>query len=286
MSWISKIFNKWTVLISTILFWGLAFSAIKYSVRYLTPVELAGLRFMVADAFFLISILVSGFRINRRDYPVVFILGLFGVAIYHVCLNIGEIYITSGVASLLIATAPIFVLILSWIFLKERITVGKIAGIMTAFSGVAVLSKPEFGGELIGVMFVLISSVSAAVYTVLGKKLMKKYDYATLTNFAMILGSLPLMVAVPSGIERVLAVGDLILVGSFVFLGVFSTYLGYLGWYYFLEKEEASRASVFLLAIPLVAVIAGVVLLGENVDILTIIGGMAIVGGIATVLKK
>ncbi len=285
MSVISKHFNKWTVIVLTILFWGLAFSAIKYSVRILTPVELAGLRFFVADLFFAGTILIGNFKLRLRDYPLVFILGLFGVTIYHVFLNLGEIYVTSGVASLLIATSPVFVLFLSRLFLNETITIGKLMGIILAFIGVAVLSKPEFDIKALGVIFVLLSSVSASIYTVMGKRLMGKYSYAILTNYAIILGSLPLMPFVPSALERIVSAGDIMLVFSVLFLGIFSTYLGYLGWYYFLEKEDASRASVFLLAIPLVAVIAGVIFLGEIIDIITLAGGVAIIGGIALVLR-
>ncbi len=282
---IARVINKWTVLILTILFWGLAFSAIKYSVQTLTPVELAGLRFFVADLFFMGTIFIGNFKLRLRDYPMVFILGLFGVTIYHVFLNLGEIYVTSGVASLLIATSPIFVLFLSRLFLSETITSRKLTGILMAFLGVAVLSEPEFNVKAAGVIFVLLSSISASIYTVMGKRLMRRYNYAILTNYAIIFGSLPLMPFVPSALSRLVTTGDVILGFSVVFLGIFSTYLGYLGWYYFLEREEASRASVFLLAIPLVAIIAGVILLGETIDIMTLLGGIAIIGGIALVLR-
>ncbi len=282
---IARVINKWTVLILTILFWGLAFSAIKYSVQTLTPVELAGLRFFVADLFFMGTIFIGNFKLRLRDYPMVFILGLFGVTIYHVFLNLGEIYVTSGVASLLIATSPIFVLFLSRLFLSETITSRKLTGIVMAFLGVAVLSEPEFNVKAAGVIFVLLSSISASIYTVMGKRLMRRYNYAILTNYAIIFGSLPLMPFVPSALSRLVTTGDVILGFSVVFLGIFSTYLGYLGWYYFLEREEASRASVFLLAIPLVAIIAGVILLGETIDIMTLLGGIAIIGGIALVLR-
>jgi drug/metabolite transporter (DMT)-like permease len=278
--------NKWIVLLLTILFWGLAFTAIKYSVSYLDPIELASLRFAVADLFFIAGIAIGGFRIKRKDVPAVFILGLFGVAIYHIFLNAGEIYVSSGIASLIISTAPIFVLILSWMFLKEKVTKMKILGVLIAFTGVALLSKPESGGNLLGVIFVFISAVSAAAYTVLGKKLMDEYDSVTLTNGAVILGSLPILIFSFSGLKKILLYQDFGLTFSVLFLGIFSTYLGYLGWYYFLEREEASRASVFLLAIPFVALMAGAFLLKENITTLTILGGMAVIIGILLVIKE
>ena len=286
--------NKWLVLAFTIIFWGLAFTAIKYSVSFLNPYELASLRFLIADVFFLISLVAREAResresresVKREDIPVIFILGLLGVAIYHIFLNAGEIYITSGVASLIISTAPIFVLILSWLFLKEKITKMKVLGICIAFFGVALLSKPESGGSFFGVFLVFISSLSAAGYTVLGKKLMQRYDSLTLPSWAMLLGSIPILYFSIPGIEKILVYPNLNLILSVVFLGVFSTYLGYLGWYYFLEREEASRASVFLLAIPFVAIVSGALLLDESITALTITGGIAVIFGILLVIKS
>lgn len=77
----NKLF-KWIVLALTILFWGLAFTAIKYSVIYLNPIQLAAMRFVVADIFFALNILLSSLKINKKDLPLLFVLGLFGVTIY------------------------------------------------------------------------------------------------------------------------------------------------------------------------------------------------------------
>jgi drug/metabolite transporter (DMT)-like permease len=252
----------------------------------LSPYELASLRFVVADLFFLLGILAKRDRIERKDLPSVFILGMFGVVIYHVFLNAGEIYITSGVASLIISTAPIFVLVLSWAFLKERITGMKVFGVLIAFGGVAVLSNPESGGSFLGLVLVFISAVSAAAYTVLGKKLMEKYDSLTLTSWTILLGSIPILYFSIPGVEKILVRMDMMLILSVMFLGIFSTYLGYLGWYYFLEREEASRASVFLLAIPFVSIVAGSFLLNEAITTLTIAGGSAIIFGILLVIRS
>ena len=290
MSLLSRLLNKWVVLIFTILFWGFAFTAIKYSVGHLTPLELAALRFAVADVFFVAGIALSGLRIDRNDFPVVFTLGIFGVVIYHTALNAGEIYISSGVASLIISTAPIFVLLFSWAFLNEKITKLKVLGTLIAFAGVATLSKPEASnGNVFGILLVLLSAISAAAYTVLGKKLMGKYDSITLTSYAMMLGSIPLLAfALPAAGKMLESPDfpDFSLISSVLFLGVFSTYLGYQGWYYFLQREEASKASVFLLAIPFVAIIAGAFLLDEAITVLTVIGGIAVVFGIILVIRS
>ncbi len=274
---------RWIILTATIIFWGLAFTAIKYAVMYISPISIATLRFAIADILFLATVLKS--KVERGDLPAVFVLGLFGVPVYHICLNVGENYISSGVASLIVALAPVFVLILSWIFLKEKIGLGKVVGTVLAFSGIAIISEPS-SGNIFGILLVLISTIAAAIYTTLGKSLMKKYDAITLTSNAMVLGSLPLLLFLPHSISQVVASLNLDLALSIIFLGVFSTYLGYLGWYYFLKTEEASKASIFLLAIPLVSLVAGNLLLGEALTIITIAGALTVIAGILLVIRS
>ncbi|WP_456370773.1 DMT family transporter [Geoglobus sp.] len=276
---------KWVVLIFTILFWGLAFTAIKYAVMSLTPYELAFLRFLVADVLFLATIVYGRYRIARGDLLKVSFIGVFGVAVYHISLNAGEMYIPSGVASLIIAMAPVFVLVFSAMLLGERITLAKVTGIMIALLGVYVLSHPEGGGDLTGVLLVLIATLSAGIYTVGGKVLMRKYDPLVLTSYAMVLGSVPLIPFSYSSLSKLLEV-DVITVLSVVFLGVFSTYFAYQGWYYFLNREEASKASVFLQAIPVVSILAGYFLLGEEITHMTLIGGAMIIAGIVIVVRS
>lgn len=274
--------KKWIVLALTVTFWGLAFTAIKYSVRFLSPIAIASLRFAIANTLFAV-IIILGKRIKWKDLPKVFALGIFGVSVYHVFLNLGEVYISSGVASVVISLAPIFVLILSAIFLRERITYSKVVGIIIAFLGVVVISEPSYA-NIYGIALVMVSTVAAAIYTTFGKSLLSKYNPITLTSNAMVLGSIPLYPFLPDSIRSL--GGDLNLIGSIVFLGIFSTFFGYLGWYYFLEKEEASRVSVFLLAIPVVSLLAGNILLAEPLTLRTVAGSGLVLLGIYIVVRK
>ncbi len=161
----------------------------------------------------------------------------------------------------------------------------KVAGTILAFSGIALISKPT-SGDFIGILLVFISTLSAAIYTVLGKRLMKKYDAITLTSNSMILGSLPLLLFLPRSISQMVTNLSLNLELSILFLGVFSTYLGYMGWYYFLKTEEASKASIFLLAIPLVSLAAGSLLLNEELTLTIIAGTLAVIAGILLVVRS
>lgn len=158
-------------------------------------------------------------ELRAEIYLLFFILGLFGVTIYHISLNTGEMYISSGVASLIIAISPIFVLFFSWMYLNEKINRWKVFGTLIAFSGIALTSEPSYA-NIFGIMLTLISAIASSVYITLGKKLMEKYDPLTLTSNAMLLGSIPLIFFLPSSVMEILNVSEIYLVTSIIFLGI------------------------------------------------------------------
>ncbi len=269
------------VLLMTITVWALAFTMIKVALCCLTPLSVAALRFAVAAVAFLILAFAAGLKVSPKDLPVIAAIGFFGVPLYHVSLNVGETLINSGTASVIISTAPIFVLILSKLILGEELTIRKALGIAMAFAGVAVISEPKDATS--GVAITLLAAIAAALYTTLGKLMMRRYDSKTLTTYVMLTGAAFLSPFLPKALVSVAACGaDTIL--SITFLGLFSTFFGYLGWYYFLEFEEASKASVFLLAIPPVSILAGCFMLGEKISFSTIAGSILVIAGVYAVI--
>src|SRR5919106_2610273 len=125
------------------LLWGLAFVGIKEVVHEISPSTLTILRFAIADVCL---ILVMAFarstrpRFERRDWWRVAVLAITGVPMYHLALNWGEERTSASVASLIVATAPVMVALLSASILRERTPARRWLGIALAFGGVAVLA--------------------------------------------------------------------------------------------------------------------------------------------------
>jgi len=187
------------VLLTTILFWAWAFLGIKVALNELSPVDLTILRFIVADLVF-IPYLVSkrkNLHFNKRDLLRVLVLGIGGVTVYHLCLNFGEVYISSGVASLIISTAPVFIFVGSIIFLNEQIIKIRVFGTIFALLGVVTIifsGENSFSVEnYTGAFAVFIAALSATFYTIYGKSLFKKYSPSFLTASAITAGTLPLI---------------------------------------------------------------------------------------------
>ncbi|MFO7967979.1 MAG: EamA family transporter [Archaeoglobaceae archaeon] len=280
-------------LTATILGWGWAFMNIKIALNELSPLTLTILRFIVADALFVPYIIYrKDLHLRRGDIPFVFVLGFGGVAVYHLCLNFGEVFIPSGVASLIIATAPVYIFISSIFLLGERLMKTRVMGTILALTGVIFIivsgDTSYEVGNYIGALAVLISALSATFYTIYGKKMfsLNRYPPSILTAYSITLGTVPLFfLLTPDRVGQVVAL-PMEIWASVLFLGVFSTFIAYQGWYYALNKLDASRASVFLQAIPVVAVTSGVLLLDEPINSFFAIGAVMVIAGVYVVNRR
>lgn len=131
----------------TLLFWASAFAAIRAGLEGLEPGHLVLLRFLVAGALLLLYALLRGLPPPRReDLPRLFLLGFLGITVYHTALVYGELTVSAGAASLLIATGPVFTALLSYFLLGERLRPLGVFGFALAFFGALVLALGEGGG--------------------------------------------------------------------------------------------------------------------------------------------
>jgi len=280
----------------SILCWGLAFPFIKYSLECgLSSVTLTILRFVVVCVTFLILYMARRKMftpLQRRDVVPIFLVGFFGVIVYHLGLNYGEQFVTAGVASLIIATIPVFTVLFALIFLKERLTVMVSAGVILSLLGVIIITlwgktDTTLGIEyILGAAGVLLASLVGAGYTIAGKKLLERYTALSLTTYAMLLGSLGLLpflfLDISSFINEVAHI-SLDVIGAIIFLGVFSTVISYTLWYTILFHTTASSLSVYVYMTPIISTIASYLLFGDMITIYFILGGALVIGGLVLV---
>jgi drug/metabolite transporter (DMT)-like permease len=280
---------EYFIIIIPIIFWAFAFPFIKLGLRELSPINLAIFRLTTACTIFLLIRIVkpSLFSpISKKDIVPLILLGFFGIVIYHLGLNYGEQYISPGAASLIIATIPVFVVILASIFLKERITMIMIFGIILSLCGVVIISlagTPSASFEityLTAALAVLIASIVGAAYTIAGKKMMKRYNPFSLTAYAFLFGSLGLIPFIsPSLISQSISLS---FEGWFVilFLGIFPTVISYVFWYVALEIKNASELSSYLYAIPVLATLISYFIFQDEITVFFLIGGFLVISGL------
>ncbi len=275
--------------------WALAFPFIKIGLEELSFINLTIMRFFVVCCilFFVLILQKKRFsKLQKKDILPIFLLGLLGVIAYHLGLNYGEQFISPGTASLIIATIPVQIVILAVIFLKEKITLIKLIGIIISLSGVVIISMWGKTGTsleidyIFGALAVLIAATTGAIYTIVGKKFLERYSGLSLTVYAMLLGSIGLIPTINNSLFD--QVSKMSINGWFavLFLGIFSTVIGYTIWYVALKIKNASEISIYLYAIPVLSTIFSYFMFGQEITLMFILGGALVIMGVVIVNKR
>lgn len=282
-----SVFLSHILMILTVLFWGNAFVGIKIALEEMSPITLTFIRFFFASIFFLGGVLISFRKIplpEKSETLTLFLLGLLGGVIYHLALNYGEQFIPAGTASLVIGSSPIFTAILASIFLKERISLRGVIGIVLAFGGLFLVSWRGSSeslrvGSIPGFLAVFLSTISWALYPILAKKIVRKRGplfVSAYMQFSAFLVLLPLSFYVfPQGFSFSLSSW-----GAVLFLAFFCTFLGYAFYNQALNSLGATVTSSYVYLVPVVALIFSWILLKENLNLVGIFGALAVILGV------
>jgi len=291
-------FTQWQfflMMMFAVIVWALAFPFIKIGLEDLSFINLTIMRFLVVCITFLSLIAFKRkwfSKLHKKDILPIFILGFFGVMVYHFGLNYGEQYISAGAASLIIATIPVFILILATILLKEKITFLKILGIILALFGVIIISiwgKQESAIQIeqsYAAFAVLVAAIMGALYTIAGKKLLSRYNGLSLTAYAILFGSVGLLPFLSTSLIDELSTMQPMTWFAIIFLGIFSTVIGYAIWYIALEIKNASEISIYLYAIPVISTIVSFLVFKDEITAYFLLGGVFVLLGLYLVNKK
>lgn len=275
---------------SAVLFWGASFIATKIALRYVEPVTVVWLRFTMG--VFILGLTVSlrrQFKLPRKKELGYFaLLGFLGITFHQWLQSTGLLTAQATTTAWIIATTPVFIVILGWLFLKEKVSWLRIGGIALAAVGVLLvvtkgdllsLASGHFGA--FGDILILISAPNWAIFSVLSRYGLKIHPAARMMFFVMVFGWLGTTILFIAGhgfidivrlpMEGWLAVG---------FLGIFCSGLGYIFWYDALQALPASQVGVFLYLEPLVTVAVAAILLKEPLIITSLVGGAIILLGV------
>jgi drug/metabolite transporter (DMT)-like permease len=278
-----------------VVFWGVSFVATKAVVREVSPFALILLRAALGSALMLAVLAVRRVPLlpPRAFWPMLALMGFVGVA-FHQLLQGFALTLTSAVnTGWLIGLTPIWSALLARAFLGERFSWPKVLGLAIGFVGAAVVvTGGRWDRELVtlpstrGDLLVLLSTLNWAVYSVLGRDVIRDLGSARATAGAMIAGLLLLVPTlfvphVTAGLWSLSAAGW----AAVLFLGIFCSGLGYLFWYRALERMEASRVGSLLYLEPLVTLAAGAMVLGEEVRAATVLGGVLLLAGVGLVQR-
>jgi drug/metabolite transporter (DMT)-like permease len=283
------------MMMTAVIFWSFAFPFIKIGLEELSFINLTIMRFLIVCIVFLPLFFIKNkwfSKLHKKDIFPIFLLGFFGVIVYHFGLNYGQLLISPGAASLIIATIPIFIVILARIFLNEKITKIKLLGISLALLGVIIISIWGKANTKIEIEYtyaaiaVLMGAILAAAYTIAGKKLLTRYNGLSLTAYAILLGSIGLIPFLSRSLIDEVTTMSINAWGAVLFLGVISTVIGYVIWYIALSIKTASEISAYLYAVPVLATIISYFLFDDKITALFMLGGAFVIIGLVLVNMK
>jgi drug/metabolite transporter (DMT)-like permease len=273
---------------AAVFLWGGSFVAIKVALGGFEPLLIIFLRTFIGFSVLFPSLLLAeGWTVpSRNELPVLILLGLIGVGIYQWLQAVGVRLTSASQSSWLTASAPVFMVLMGWFFLKEKIQGWQIIGLCLALGGglLVVSGGVEFrlnSTSLSGPIVVFASALVWAVYSVLGKHLVKDIHPLKLTFYSMLFGwvtLIPVMFFTDGcelpeqiSIEEWLAVA---------FLGVGSTGLAYVFYFFALKGAEITMVAVIQYLEPLITVLLASWLVAERMTYAGLMGGLLILLGV------
>ena len=270
--------------------WGASFIATKIALRDIQPITVIWTRFAIGVIILGIVVLIrKQFKLPQSaEIPYFGVLGFLGIAFHQWLQSTGLMTSKASTTAWIVATTPLFIAMLSWVFLKEKLKWASVIGIGMATIGVMLvisegeissLSIGKFGNQ--GDILIFISAINWAVFSVISRRGLKNHSASLMMFYVMSAGwfiiSIPFFIG--PGVNDLQALSLQSLLGV-LFLGIFCSGIAYVFWYDALKSIPASQVGVFLYLEPFIAVIVAAFLLRESIILASLIGGILILIGV------
>jgi drug/metabolite transporter (DMT)-like permease len=271
-----------------VVLWAAAFVGIRAAGRSFSPGALALGRLTIGTV--LLGVLTWSrpvVRLSRRDFGLLVIAGLLWFGVYNVVLNDAERRVDAGTAAMLVLIAPIFIIGLAAVFLKERATPNLVLGGALAFAGVIVIGVATSTGSasLVGVILCLVAALASAIGLVAEKPVLSRVSALQATWMCCAVGTLFCLPYAPL-LVRELRAAPAAGTGWLIFLGVFPTSIAFTTWAYALARGSAGRVAATAYLVPPIAIVMSWLILGEVPTLIAVLGGALCLVGVSIARKE
>jgi drug/metabolite transporter (DMT)-like permease len=273
--------------------WGGMYVVSKMVLTIIAPLELVWFRYVVALVTLAVISIATGqaWKIQRRDMPIIFFIGLIGYFISIWAQFAGTQLSSAQMGAIITSATPAFMVLFARLLLKEKITLRKGLSVSLATIGVLCIigigdigNSSQLGGMILG-----IAALTWAFMSVLVKKVPSCYSQLVVTTYAILIAAVAMTPLVISNIniaefQHVLA--QPMVWSGILYLGIVSTAGAFFFWNKGLQMVDATRAGIYFFFQPLVGTLLGYFFLGEQVGIGFWIGTALIIGGVLLVVKE
>ncbi len=271
--------------------WGINFSVVKYALGDFHPLSFTVVRFALAAIFLFSVIRFRGqpMLIERRDRTAVIKLGLLGITFYNIFFMVGLKYTSASHSALLISLSPLMGALIEVASGKEQLRGRLSVGIVLATIGVTLIirSRGAIGFDkdmLLGDVLTLCATLLWALYTIEARPLLQRYSAISVTAWSVAAGTVLLLpfsigdIAMQSWSGPSLTAWGALAFAAFIAAGV-----AYSLWYEGVKRIGVTRTMVYHYLMPFVAVVFAALFLHERIGASQIIGGLAVLAGVALV---
>lgn len=262
------------------LIWGLNWVVMKQANQFFSPVLFTTYRFILGSVILLTMTYFMRIPLPRReDWKWVILGGVLQTAIFNTAVQVGMQFLSAGFSSVLSYSMPLWVAIMAHFLIGERLTKRKMIGVILGMIGLVVLLNVSGGGIWWAIVLTLIGAAAWAFSSILVKLKLQHCNILQYTTWQMVVGAIVLAIY-SSLFGQGTVQWSWMAVGCLLYNGVLASALAYFLWTYILSNTEAGKASISLLIIPIIGVLAGVIFLKESLYWNTVVGMALILGGI------
>ena len=271
------------------LLWGGGFVLAGFALRELPPLAVVCARAAFGAMF--LAPLAWFYRIGLphgvRGWMPLFVMGVLNNVIPFALVAAGQTYISSGLASVINATTPLFSVLVTSAFGEERLTVNRLIGVTMGLAGVAILRGTGLdlaSAQSVGILLCLGAALSYGFSGLWGRRMLQDVPPLTSSFYQVVcssavLGVLLLAIDRPWAFAMPSATTWLALVG----LGIFATSIAYLVFYRILARSGATNVMLVTLLVPVSAIVLGHLVLGETLGLRDVIGALVIGAGLLVI---
>ena len=273
-------------LLSTAVLLGTNPVAVKYAVGFVPPLPFAAIRFVAAGLvlWVILRLFDPKGRLRKEDFLAMAGLGVVGVALNNVAFTFGVSMTSASNTALMVATAPLWGMLLGFVLGLERPRLRGLLGVGLALLGVGVIVYRGLGTDgtsLTGDLLVMAAAACWGSYAVLSLPLLRRYSPLAVAGYTMLFGGLAVLPLASPGLSRMdwgaVSAGGW---GAVAYSALLVAAFGFTSWQRGVSRIGANRMLVYQYLVTLVGVISGVVFFSEGFGIDKAVGAAILLAGV------